>query len=232
MGELAFWLQKIQGGWRVGWVYLATDETPNPADAAVSWQRFAMPGAELRLSPAMPDSPVVLRPALPLTVFPGHVEKVYVSVPVTLRIEGGDPPPCTLRELPTRRLSLSWFGNNTKEGRLCLSLKTRARDVCPTAEDPGAAHRVICPLEVENASRETRAFERFCLHTPRMGIYMDGRGLLWGNRCRVTYRGTGAREEAFLDSGAPVESNPFERVATPREEDTGGGLPGILSFLS
>jgi len=229
IGELSFWLRKMQGGWRVGWIYSTATEPPTMTDDAVLWRRFAMPGVELRLAPVMPEMPVVLRPAAPLAIFPGHTEKVYVSVPVTLRVESGS---LTLCELPTRRLSQSWFGQNTKEGRLCLALKTRAREMCPSVEEPDALHRVVCPLEVVNASDEARAFERFCLHAPRMAVYEDARGLLWGNRSRVTYRGGDTREEAFLDDGAPVESLPSIRLAPPREDAESGVLPGILNFFA
>jgi len=231
IGELSFWLRKMQGGWRVGWIYTTAAEPPAMTDSAVTWRRFAMPQTGLRLTPVMPDMPVVLRPAAPLAIFPGHVEKVYVSVPVTVRVESGEKESFVLCELPTRRLSQSWFGQNTKEGRLCYALKTRAREMLPSVEEPDAPYRVICPLEVVNASQEARAFERFCLHVPRMAVYKDARGLLWSNRCRVTYHGGDTREEAFLDDDAPAESKPSECVAQPREE-AGGVLPGILNFFA
>lgn len=232
LGELVFWLRKMQGGWRIGWIYAEKDEVPEMTADAVLWRRFAMPEVGIRLTPVMPDTPIVLRPAAPLTIFPGHTEKVYVSVPVVLRVESDEPVPFVLCELATRRLSLSWFGRDTKEGRMCYALKTRAREMCPSVEEPDALCRAICPLEVVNASREARAFERFCLHAPRMNIFRDSRGLLWSNRSRVTYRGAAAREEAFLDPNAPDESLPSECIAWAREAPGGNGLPGILNFFA
>lgn len=227
-GELVFRLHRMAGGWRIGWVYAPEDETPAMDEGSVAWRHFAMPESSLRLTPAMPEHPVVVRPAAPLVVFPGHTQRVYVTVPLVVRIEGGDPER-TLFELPSMRLSLSWFGRDTKEGRLCYALKTRARDTFPEPGDPESLYRVICPLEVVNASAEVRAFERFCLLMPQMRIFRGAHGRFWGNRSRLTWRGTAVREEAFLDDIPPRESQPAEQV-TPARVLPGTG--GILHFFS
>ena len=94
----------------------------------------------LRLKPRLLDRHLVSRPRQPLYLPPGEATTLYVSSPVTVNIEV-EQPGVSLRELPTVRLSDTWFGPSTRDGELCYASLTSARS--HLTEVPDRPHRAI-----------------------------------------------------------------------------------------
>lgn len=77
-------------------------------DGAIERYLYPRAGGRLTLTPRL-DRPVVIRPRQLVYLPAGQQTTMYLSTPVTIRIDV-DEPPVTLRELPMLRLSDTWFG--------------------------------------------------------------------------------------------------------------------------
>lgn len=123
---------------------------------------------EVWLQPAMPDRSVVVRPETRLSVPPGEEVTVHVGVPVWVRVEVGQPPR-TLQELPTYRLSDTWFGPSTVIGEFCYALRTSGR--LEASAVPFRPHRAVSAVHIENRSQETLDLQRINLPVAGLRIY-------------------------------------------------------------
>lgn len=194
------------------------DPDPNP-----SWSRWALPRDEghLRLRPCLPDRALVLQPEAPFVLLPRASARVFVRVPLWLRLEWmnpspddrPDPPPGTiLTEVPATVLSDTWWGE-PMDGELAYWLETRARRTY--RPELRAPHLAICPLLLENRSSQELKVEKLAFRTIHLGVYADGTGF-WGDESRVHYQGEMEGSEIEVSGVAPPEATDAPRVCPPR----------------
>lgn len=157
----------------------------------IAWRRFAVPPemTVLRVRPATPDRSLVVRPADSLSILAGHATDLFVSVPLSWRVELGRSRDSMtiLDEVPSVTLTKSWFGENTG-GEPCYALKTRALHVLGDER----ANRFYCRVHLKNDGALPFVLERFCLQTPALALYAADNGRLWTNDVRVSLRQEGA----------------------------------------
>ncbi|WP_028491148.1 hypothetical protein [Thioalkalivibrio sp. ALE19] len=235
IGPLDLWLKRCADEWDL---WLARERDPEesgfrreiPAREPVpekpaEQRRFAGTpgGATATLAVALADRPVVSRPEAPFHVPAGGEVTLYVSTPAWVQLRLGET---RLHEFPAYPASDTWFGPNTVEGELCYASRTQAR---MTLEDvPERAHRVLTPLTVHNAARDTLLLERIKLPVPRLPVYADARGRLWTSAVRVQHEPERDLAEVKLGEGPPAESPRARRVAEPRE--SGGSRFSLRAF--
>jgi hypothetical protein len=131
-GQLHLWIRRrkdevwlghrYRDGAVEGHSYL--DEKP-PAD--LEWARWAPKNNPdtINIMPVFPDLPMVISSEYPLKVASGSNITIYTRIPVWIRISAGRNAG-TLIELPTVKLSRTWFGT-PMEGELCYWSTTKAR---------------------------------------------------------------------------------------------------------
>jgi hypothetical protein len=85
------------------------------------------PEARCACRPMLADRPVVVRARQSVFIPPGEEAMLYLSTPVWVSIDLGEPARA-LREIPVLRLSDTWFGPSTREGELCYAARTHARN--------------------------------------------------------------------------------------------------------
>ena len=125
-------------------------------------------GEELILKPALADRPVVTRPVTPLYVPAGAEATIFVSTPLWVTIETGEPPQ-SLKELPSQRLSDTWFGPSTMEGEFCYAGQTFAR--LNLENIPRRVHRAITQVIVHNRTASQLLVERLSLPLPYLSLF-------------------------------------------------------------
>ncbi len=130
----------------------------------------------LHLIPTLADRSQVSRAETPFYLPVDEHVTIYVSSPVWVRIEVGDKR-LMLDEIPSLRLSDTWYGPNTREGELCYSSPTFCRT--SLAELPFRPHRVISPIIIQNHSKQPLLIEQLSLPLPFLSIYADMNGNLW-----------------------------------------------------
>ncbi|MDX1647951.1 MAG: hypothetical protein R3304_12465, partial [Longimicrobiales bacterium] len=138
------------------------------------WMRWAARTEdELGLRPVMPDRPVVVSPEQPFFLLPSGRARVFVRIPlfVRIQIEDGEGGSSTLEEVPSQVLSDTWWGSFT-EGELGYWVETRARrEMDPSLYEP---HLAICPFILSNGSDQVLPVERFALRVSYLTLF--GRG--------------------------------------------------------
>lgn len=227
VGPLRLWV-RCQGDevWMTqepaGWDQRRREEEaiePEPPDGA-EWTRWPVPDGtdEILLSPAFPDRPVVVQPELSFRLIQGARARIYVRVPLWVKVRLPGPDPVTLREVPSMILSDTWWGGFT-EGELCYWLETQARRrVGPQDFEP---HLAICPLQLVNRSEGDLNVDKLALRVAHLSVFDDG-GRLWADETRVRYRGEAEGSEIDMSGRPPEEAPDSTRVASPRTPVTRG----------
>jgi len=223
-GPLKLWLRRNASEWLVAAVRDLEDEdtvavaSREPESEDLEWKRWAAvdDSCEVRMVPAMPDRPVIVRPETPLKFPPKAEALFYARVPLWVRVTVGAKGLLTLCEEPTVILSNSWFGD-PMHGELCYSMRTSARR--STAGLPPRPHRAVCPILIRNSSDEEFEFERICVRVDHLNIYEGTTGMCT-NRVLVTFRGEDRPSRIDVEKQPPsVEgvSGTLELVTEARE---------------
>lgn len=192
-----------------------------PVDASdLDWNRWAVPDgtSTLRLSPAFPDRPIVARPEHAFHLVRGAKVRIYVRVPLWVRVELAEPEAVTLAEVPARTLSDTWFGD-PMAGELMYYLPTTARR--EVRREHFQPHLVVCPLQMSNTSTGDLDVEKISLRVAHLSVF--GReGELWADETRVRYRSAEEGSDIEISGSPPAEARDARLVTGPREPTVRG----------
>jgi hypothetical protein len=173
---------------------------------------------EVILSPVLPDRPVVVRLREVLSVLPGTDVTVYMIVPLWLRLELSAGAKL-LAEIPTYRLSDTWFGPMSSLGSLCyasageLYLDLRAVPLRP--------HCVITAITIRNLGADALKLERLNIPFRRLSLFYSQRSGFWTDRLTLERREDNEMASLKLDRQPPPEAAPTQFVTGPRQANTG-----------
>jgi hypothetical protein len=222
IGPLGFWLRRKSREWQlaqedgdVAETVAASAEHPPPDDA--TWTRWATDELvpPVRICPVTPDRAVVVRPADPFRILPHGSARIFVSLPVWVRIELMRPDgPQVLIDLPTVRLSNTWFGT-LFEGQLCYWLSTTARRDNYGQDFP--AHIANAPMAFSNSTGIELPLEKVALQTANLAIYQTPK-MLWTSEVRVTSADPAEPQRIDVSTGPPTEAMGAKRLSEPREK--------------
>lgn len=173
----------------------------------------------ISLQPVLADRPVVSRPEHPLSVLPDEAVTLYLSTPLWIRIELEDTER-ELQEMPSHRMSDTWFGSSTRDGELCYATRTAGR--LRLDELPLRLHRALTPLHVQNTSTTPLALERVQLPAPHLALYETPDHVLWTQSVTMTHAYGTEGASIHIDRGPPSEVSEATRIQPPREPDRKG----------
>lgn len=196
-------------------------------------RRFATRGGRvLGVLPVLPDRAVVVRPEHPLFVLEGQRVDLFMSIPIWLRlIPGAEGPP--MLDVPSFRLSDTWFGPSTRSGELGYASKTSART---SHEDVprDLVHRAIAKVSLVNKADTVMPVERLSLPVAHLSLWSDAEHGLWVNPVTVERDRSGDVARVELSSEPPSECGAAELVAGPRSPESGNvfqrALDGLIGF--
>jgi len=188
------------------------------------WARWATPAGEREvfLRPAFPDRSLVLEPERPFRLLPGAEARVFVRVPLWVRVElllrkdpGGS---LVLTEFPVLPLSDTWWGG-FMDGELAYWLPTTARR--RMRSDLFAPYLGVCPLSMTNQSAGHLAVEKLTLRVAHLSLFAH-EDHLWADEATVTYQGEGEGEGRVIEvSGRPPPEAEGGRLLTPPRAPVG-----------
>lgn len=167
----------------------------------------------LLIHPIVPDRPVVTRPDIGFFVLGGEEIEVFVSVPVWLVVRTAVERPPML-DVPTYRLSDTWFGPSTMSGELCYASQTSAR--LQLLDLPRRPNRAITKIVLRNTGDKGLRVERMNLPAPHLGLFADESCALWTQAVVVECESGSDSAEVELIEGAPTEAAGAIPVAEPR----------------
>ncbi|MDD5719189.1 MAG: hypothetical protein PHQ53_05840 [Candidatus Krumholzibacteria bacterium] len=238
LGPLALQVHHVQGEWRIASTTSVEQREPTCAEITVrpgcgdaeQWERILLARADsqLALKPLLADRPVVIRPRQAI-VLPGGEETVmYMSTPISVRLEVGQPP-VVLREVSSVRLSDTWFGPSTREGELCYAGKTGALHTL--AEVPQRVHRALTPVHIRNKGNSPLPLDKVSLPVPVLSLYGTPDGYLWTEGVTLVRSGESDMAALKVDSGPPAYAGQVTLISDPRAPQARGGLVRAFSLL-
>lgn len=190
------------------------ESAPAPDPPDTTWSRWAADERpeELDIHPVLPDRSLVLRPENPFSLLPGARARVYVRLPLWVRVSLPGSGNAVLVEAPSRVLSDSWWGSPT-EGKLCYWLDITARR--SVGRELFRPDRIICPLHLRNDAPEDLPVEKLLLRTEHLSVFR-GQASLWADEVRVRYRGEEEDSEVDVTGRPPPDAPGAPRLTHPR----------------
>jgi hypothetical protein len=181
--------------------------------AELKWSRWALNqnDTDIEVSPALPSTPLLLKPDDPYRIVPGANTRIYTRIPLWLQIRTTKGK-ILLTEIPTVTMSNTWFGS-TVDGERCLSHHSSVRRFL--TDDFFLPHLASCTLEVKNTSPNELKFEKICLRTENMTLY-DHEGNLWTDVTTILYKGIDGDGEIETGGKPPVEAKGASLITRPR----------------
>jgi hypothetical protein len=238
IGPLSLWVTRLDHEWQVAhrWSEDPLDGTYelSPDDAAGKHAEVEIPeGLERRrylfaenskrlsLTARVADRPVVARPEQPLIIPAGESATLYVASPVWVELAVGnarradysDHAGKPFAELPTWRMSSTWFGENTLEGTLCYATRSRAI----LEPRPTRGPRVVTSVDLRNACSTALRVQRLALPLPQLSIFCAADGELWTEATRVEHD-LEVVTPAQIESSPPREAGSTTLVSRARQD--------------
>jgi hypothetical protein len=127
----------------------------------------------VKVTPVLGDLPYVAKPTKPLMVLPGETVKIYMSIPLFLRLESEEPY-SLIEEIPVLQSPKTWFGETTIAGDICYS--TRIKAVLDKRELVSRPYRATSQLIIENRGQDALHVERLKVPAPFLSLYQRDDG--------------------------------------------------------
>lgn len=169
---------------------------------------------KVKLQPALADRPVVSRPEHPMHVPAGESITLYLSTAVWIRIVLTDSER-VVQELPTYRMSDTWFGATTTRGEFCYASRTSGR--LELGDVPRRLHRAVTPLRVENTGGDALVLERVQLPVRHLSIFETPQQTLWTETVQMTRKPGSQGAEIQIRNGPPADAGDAELLQSPRD---------------
>ena len=218
IGDLHLWLSLYKSEIWIAHAYrdeYKEELSPEKPPEKTSWARWAHKQAsgELEILPAFPDLPLVVHSEYSLKVSPNNQIQIFSRIPVWIRISLAQSE-YLLLELPTVKLSRTWFGS-TVEGELCYHATTKARrDLSDVDNKP---YLVSCPIVISNKSDEELDFAHFCFRVERLSIY-EHRSEFWADETQIIYHGEDLNSDVIMTGKLPDGITKKQLLAKPRKQ--------------
>ena len=233
LGPLALVGERRPFEWRLSWEVrkdpslnelefgISESSLPDAGDHDV--RRFALSsdGETLLLQPQLADRPIVTRPSTPFTVLGGSTVNVFVTTPLWLEISQAEGK--VLADIPTCRLSDTWFGESPRAGELCYASRTRARlDPERLVYHPV---RAMTRISINNALGAPLLVERVKIPAPNLSLFIDRQGHLWTQAVHLVRDTPNQPSKVSFETPSLLISDAVEMVA-PAREPVAEGLLG------
>lgn len=216
IGPLTIWCIRENKELRIAWNRCKeigeVDDAQLPEK--LEWQRWAFKqkNPSIELKPVFPDRPILIKPENPFKITEEASVRIYVRVPIWIRITLIGDPSTHLIEIPIITLSNTWFGTY-QEGDLCYWISSGARlSIEPDVTKPFLA---ICPLQLIDRSPDDLNVEKICLRVEHLSLYLVN-GQLWSGETTITYRGTTDVSEVKYNQTSPKEVRKAIFISKPR----------------
>lgn len=223
VGPVTLWIRRVKNEVRLTSHHREDGPLPSggqpPEDA--DWSRWALrEGVDhaLRLSPALPDRMLVVKMEQPFTLLSRAEARIYTRVGAWLRVEAvGGHGTYRLAEIPTERLSDTWWGDFL-HGETAYWLTTKARR--ELSDDLFEPWLIMCTLQLSNGSPDDLPVEKLGLRVEHLSVFEDA-GRLWAEETVVAYRGEDEGSDIRMDDRPPREAEGASEITPARTQSRG-----------
>lgn len=182
----------------------------------VSRYSFRQTGEQITLQPALADRPVVSRPEHALFVPPAESVTLYLSTAVWIHVELTESGRL-LCEMPSYRMSDTWFGASTVDGEFCYATRTAGR--LQLEHLPRRLHRAVTPLRIKNTGTDALALERVQLPVEYLALYTTPTHGLWTQAVTMTRSEGDQGAGVQIRRGPPADADEAELLRDARKTD-------------
>lgn len=217
LSTIKIWYKQVENELWISHVYKSLEEgAGQKISDKLKWSRWAIEKQtkKIKFTPVFPDRSLVIKPENKMKLSHGGRTRIYVRIPIWVRIELINSSSVNILELPTVILSNTWFGTVTK-GELCYWISTAAR--LQIQEDHTRPYLGICPVQLINNSSDDVNIEKLCLHVDGLSLFYNN-GQLWSDETKVTYKGAEEISEIEFSARAPREVKNAVLISKPREQ--------------
>jgi hypothetical protein len=227
IGPLSLWIQHLPNQWRMhtlpgrDWLESQLRMVPGasaelaPAEAFLTTCMFRESRDDLLFSPVLPDRPSITQLKTPIHILPGEEVSLFVVTPLWLRIEMVEPVK-TLLEVPTYRMSDTWFGPPSIAGELCYA--TPGEAYLQIREVPLRLHCTITAVLVKNLGTKSLRVDRLNVPLPRLSLFYSARTGFWTDSLTLETKGEDAGMASMkLHHQPPADVAPTQFVTGPRQ---------------
>lgn len=219
IGHLHLWIRRRNDEVWIGHQYYEGPDNESSLNgdqppSQLEWARWAPKGNPdtITVMPVFPDLPMVISSEYPLKVATGSSITIYTRIPIWTRISTGEQA-TTLIELPTIKLSKTWFGT-PMEGELCYWSTTKARRSLEAVERK--PYLVNCPILITNKTADDLSFEKFCFRVERLKIF-EYEDELWADETHITYHGEEQHSDISMSGRLPEKMGKGTLLNAPRK---------------
>ena len=191
-------------------------QSPEAIEKKLEWSRWSI-GQEpekILVNPIFPNYPVVVKPETPFRLRPKIKTKIFIRIPLWVKISLPNASDLTLIEIPSVQLSYTWFGKFT-EGELCYWISSSAR--VKAISDLERPHLAICPVNIKNQSNEDLLVEKVCLRVNGLSLFIL-EGQLWANETNIAYRGSNDISRIEVSNKAPSDAPKAKKYPSPESQ--------------
>lgn len=177
----------------------------------LKWQRWSLKKAAtaIKILPAFPDLPVIIKPETSFWMTPGVKTRVYPRIPLWIKVQWEGE---SLLETPILQISKTWFGDFLT-GEICYWIKSFVRkEILPEQHRPFLA---VSPIQIVNRSDEELLVDKICHRVDQLSLF-EHENQLWSNETRIRYRGQNDVSEIDVMRKAPPEAARARLLSDPR----------------
>jgi hypothetical protein len=217
IGEINIWCIFENNELKIAYQYTHPNEKKikSTIPENVTWNRWIVSEKKMKLNfkPVMPDRPVVVEAENYFKLTKGASTRIYVRIPVWIKIEAINKKKNLLLEIPSVILSHSWFGS-FYEGELCYWISSSARAHFKLS--PARPFLAITPIQLFNKSDEELSIEKICLQVQNLSLFYKDQQL-WTDEMILSYKGSNHVSEIKVGGKAPAEATDAALLGPSRQ---------------
>lgn len=173
---------------------------------------FCHKKSNLNITPRLADRSIVIRPEVPFYI-PGKEEvTLYFTTPLWLCFDSDHST--HIREIPSHRLSDTWFGPADHTGELCYAAKISAR--LNVNELKLLYHRAVTSLVIKNRASDPLFLERIKLPVPFLSLYRGEDGVSYTEEIAVEREKNGKTVQISLGKSPAKQFPVANKLIGPR----------------
>lgn len=239
-GPLTLYLGHFFQEWRLSWTttndymdnsfalhHPFTGEIPHELTSMIRYTYSRPCNHFVKVTPVLGDLPFVAKPTKPLMVLPDETVRIFMSIPLFVRIETEDPYHL-LEDIPVLQSPKTWFGDSTVRGEICYATKIKA--VLNQAELINRPYRAISQLEIQNKSAHPLHVERLKVPAPFLSLFQGEDGLYYTSVMNFVCDYDGTIRNVDIDS----QEDQFQDkvlIASPRQYVKDKNLLHPLNYI-
>lgn len=241
VGALELYVNLLENEWQFRHCHVTEDETKTERKIQLSALkkmsrddleplRFINSNSHntLQIRPRLANRSIVAKPYMPVFLPSQQTVTIYISTPVWLAIflDNHKQP---LLEVPTFKLSDTWFGPKPHIGELCYSSRFSGR--IDLSALPKRASRIITPVKITNNGADNLKLEKISIPCDYLSVYLNENNELWTPTLSILREVDKNKTQVAIEKTLHSSLENAKRVGEPRVADQSRLLSKTIDML-